>query len=75
MIDEKAKAILMLGLLNDAYADTRNMIYYLQDFLMSHPEWSGDLEKYGIKEVLELARELERIILESMDKLKRVVES
>jgi len=75
MIDEKAKAILMLGLLNDAYADTRNMIYYLQDFLMSHPEWSGDLEKYGIKEVLELARELERMILESMDKLKRVVES
>uniref|UniRef100_A0A7C2SFD9 HEPN domain-containing protein n=1 Tax=Archaeoglobus fulgidus TaxID=2234 RepID=A0A7C2SFD9_ARCFL len=74
-MDEKAKAILMLGLLNDAYADTRNMIYYLQDFLMSHPEWSGDLEKYGIKEVLELARELERIILESMDKLKRVVES
>uniref|UniRef100_A0A7C3ZE78 Uncharacterized protein n=1 Tax=Archaeoglobus fulgidus TaxID=2234 RepID=A0A7C3ZE78_ARCFL len=74
-MDEKAKAILMLGLLNDAYADTRNMIYYLQDFLMSHPEWSGDLEKYGIKEVLELARELERMILESMDKLKRVVES
>ncbi|WP_290623666.1 MULTISPECIES: hypothetical protein [unclassified Archaeoglobus] len=73
VMDERAKAMLMLGLLNDAFADTRNMVYYLQDFLMSHPEMIEDIKKFGLMDVLEEARNLERKIMDSMDKLKRVL--
>lgn len=71
--DEKARAMLMLGLLNDAFGDLRNIIYYLQDFVMSHPEMAEELDKLGLMEILQDARELERKILESMEKLKKIV--
>ncbi len=45
-MDDKAKAMLMLGLLNDAFGDVRNLIYYLRDFVNSHQDWSEDIERY-----------------------------
>lgn len=73
-MDEKARAMLMLGLLNDAFGDVRGMLYYLQDFVMSHPEMKDEMEEFGLNEVVEMAKELERKILEKMDVLKRVIE-
>ncbi|AIG97978.1 MULTISPECIES: cytochrome c biogenesis protein ResB [Archaeoglobus] len=74
VMDEKAKAMLMLGVLNDAFGDIRNMIYYLQDFIYSHPDWAEDFEKLGLNDVLNAARELEKLTLEKMDLLKRIAE-
>jgi hypothetical protein len=74
VMDERAKAILMLGVLNDAFGDIRNMIYYLQDFIYSHPDWAEDFDRMGLNEVLNAARELEKLTLEKMDLLKRIVE-
>lgn len=74
VMDERAKAILMLGVLNDAFGDIRNMIYYLQDFIYSHPDWAEDFDRMGLNDVLNAARELEKLTLEKMDLLKRIVE-
>ncbi len=70
-MDRKSRALLMLGLLNDAFGDVRGMLYYLQDFINSHPEMKYDIEKFGLHEVVEVARELEAKILEKMDRLKK----
>jgi tripartite-type tricarboxylate transporter receptor subunit TctC len=63
----------MLGLLNDAYGDTRNILYYLNDFIVSHPEMAEEIEEFGLKGVIRKAEELEKAIAESMEKLKEVV--
>ncbi len=73
-MDSKSRALLMLGLLNDAFGDVRGMLYYLQDFINSRPEMKDDIEKFGLKEVVEMARELEAKILEKMDRLKEIIE-
>ncbi len=73
-MDSKSRALLMLGLLNDAFGDVRGMLYYLQDFINSHPEMRSDVEKFGLEEVVEVAKELEAKILEKMDELKKVIE-
>ena len=74
-MDEKAKALLMLGVLNDVFGDARNIVYYLQDFVYSHPDWVQDFEKMGLYDILNAARELERLALEKMDSLKKIAES
>ncbi len=74
-MDRKARAMLMLGLLNDAFGDVRSMLYYLQDFIVSHPEMASEVVEFGIDEVVEKARELEKKIVESMDKLKLMLDS
>lgn len=61
--------------MNDVFADVRNMLYYLQDFIMSHPDWREDIEKMGLNEIVESAKELERLTLEKMNELKKIVES
>jgi len=73
MFDEKAKALLALGILNDAFGDVRNMIYYLRDYAASQ-EWE-DIERFGIAEVINSAVELEKLILRKMDFLKKLLES
>ncbi|WP_202319687.1 hypothetical protein [Archaeoglobus neptunius] len=73
-MDRKARAMLMLGVLNDAFGDTRNMVYYLQDFVMSHVDWD-EIREFGVDEVLDSARDLEKLILEKMERLKEVIES
>ncbi|MET1124686.1 MAG: hypothetical protein ABWW66_05415 [Archaeoglobaceae archaeon] len=75
MFDEKSRAILVLGVLNDVFADVRNIIYYLQDFIASHPDWKEDFERIGLNEVLEAAMTLERLTLEKMNELKKIVET
>jgi len=72
-MDRKARAMLILGLLNDAYGDVRNILYYLQDFTISHASMAKDMEEFGILEIIESARELESKIVKAMDKLKLVV--
>ncbi len=69
-MDEKAKAMLMLGVLNDVFGDVRNMVYYLQDFLYSHPDWAEDFDKMGLNDVLNAARELEKLTLEKWNWLR-----
>ncbi len=72
-MNDKAKAMLMLGLLNDAFGDVRNLIYYMRDFVNSHQDWSEDIKRYGIYEVIKHSEELEKIIARSMDRLKEIV--
>jgi hypothetical protein len=73
-MDEKTRVLLILGLLNDAFGDVRQMIYYLNDFILSHPEMSEEIEKFGLKDVIEKAQELEKLILNIMENLKTVVD-
>ncbi|MCS7121136.1 MAG: hypothetical protein NZ895_00810 [Archaeoglobaceae archaeon] len=71
-MDKETKALLVLGLLNEAFGDVRSMIYYIRDFVESYRDWKKELEEFGVFEVLENAERLEKIIIEKMDLLKRL---
>ncbi len=73
-MDRKTKAMLILGLLNEAFVDVRNMLYYLQDFVLSHPEMREEIDEFGLNEVVNFAKDFERKIVEKMDVLKEIVE-
>lgn len=69
MFDREAKAMLILGLLNDAYGDARTIIHYLNDFRVSHPEMK-EIKEFGLDEVIDKAIELQNVILKTMEKIK-----
>ena len=73
MFDEKSRAMLMLVMLNDIFADAASSVRNLRDFIASHPEMRGEMEKYGMIELLEKAEEFEKSVIEVMDRLKKVV--
>ncbi|RLI77239.1 hypothetical protein DRP05_10755 [Archaeoglobales archaeon] len=67
MFDRETKAMLILGLLNDAYGDVRTMIHYLNDFRLSHPEMK-EVKEFGLDGVVDKAIELQNNILKAMEK-------
>jgi len=69
MFDRKTNAMLILGLLNDAYGDVRTMIHYLNDFRLSHSEME-ELKEFELDKVIDKAIELQNSILKSMEKVK-----
>ncbi len=75
MFDEKSRAMLMLVMLNDIFADAASSTRNLRDFIASHPEMMEEMEKYGLIELLEKAEDFERKVLEVMDRLKKIVYS
>ncbi len=75
MFDEKSRAMLMLVMLNDIFADAASSVRNLRDFIASHPEMAEEIEKYRLKELLEKAEEFEEMVIEIMDELKKVVYS
>ncbi len=75
MFDEKSRAMLMLVMLNDIFADAASSVRNLGDFITSHPEMAEEIEKYRLKELLKKAEEFEEMVIEIMDELKKVVYS
>ncbi len=73
MFDEKSRAMLMLVMLNDIFADAASSVRNLRDFITSHPEMMEEMEKYGLIELLEKAEEFEKSVIDVMDRLKKVV--
>lgn len=69
MFDRKTRGMLVLGLLNDAYGDVRTIIYYLNDFRLSHPEME-EIKEFGLDEVIDKAIELQDAILKNMERIK-----
>jgi len=72
-MDKRARAMLILALLNEAYSDLRRIIGYVEDFIGSHPEMEREIDEYGVREFLKSAGELERKLEEVMDRVKKVV--
>ena len=72
MFDKKTNAMLILGLLNDAYGDVKSIVYYLNDFRMSHPEME-EIKEFELDKIIEKAIELENLILDSMNRIKNEV--
>ncbi len=70
-MDRRAKAMLILAILNEAYSDVRTMMNYLEDFLGSHPEMEREFEEYGFKGIIEYVNELGRRIEEVMERVKK----
>ncbi|AEA47413.1 hypothetical protein Arcve_1409 [Archaeoglobus veneficus SNP6] len=68
--DRKARLLLMLGMLNDVYADTASTVVNLRDFMSSHPEMREEIEEFGLNDLLSSATEFEKRVLEVMEKLK-----
>ena len=73
MFDRKARVMLMLALLNEAYGDIRSIVTSLEDFISSHPEMRDEIEEFKLRELLSEAVNLERKILDAMESMKRVV--
>ena len=72
MFDKKTNAMLILGLLNDAYGDVKSIVYYLNDFRMSHPEME-EIKEFELNKIIEKTIELENLILDSMNRIKNEV--
>ena len=73
MFDRKARVMLMLALLNEAYGDIRSIITCLEDFISSHPEMEDEIEEFKLRDLLEDAINFEKMLLDVMEKMKRVV--
>jgi len=71
--DRKTKLLLLLGVLNDAYADAASTIVNLQDFVSSHPDMQEEIDEFDVISILNKAKELEKLILEVMDRIKSEV--
>jgi len=66
MFDRKTRLMLMLGLLNDAYAEVRSIVVSVSDFIGSHPEMREEVEEFKLGEIVEEAMKLEKKIFEVM---------
>ncbi len=71
MFDRKTRMMLLLGVLNDCFGDVRTTIGNISDFMASHS--FEEMEELGLREILEKAQELEKKILEAMDKAKKEI--
>ena len=73
MFDRKTRLMLMLGLLNDAYAEVRSIVVSVSDFIGSHPEMREEVEEFKLGEIVEEAMKLEKKIFEVMEEMKREI--
>ena len=71
MFDRKTRMMLLLGILNDCFGDVRSTITNISDFMASHS--FEEIEELELREILEKAQELEKKILEAMDKAKKEI--
>ncbi len=72
MFDRKTRMMLLLGVLNDCFGDVRSTITNITDFIASHRDFD-EIEELELREILEKAHELERKIIEAMDKAKKEI--
>ncbi|AIY90853.1 hypothetical protein [Geoglobus acetivorans] len=72
MFDRKTRMMLIMGVLNDCFGDVRTTIANLSEFIASHPDFK-EIDELELREILNKAYELERKILETMDKAKKEV--
>ncbi|NOY11152.1 MAG: hypothetical protein GXO67_03515 [Archaeoglobi archaeon] len=72
MFDRKTRMMLIMGVLNDCFGDIRTTITNLSDFVGSHPDFE-EIDELELREILNMAMELERKILEAMDKAKKEI--
>jgi hypothetical protein len=73
MFDRKTRLLLVLGLLNDAYTETKSIIVFISDFIKSHPEMR-EIKEYELDKILNDAISLEKRIFDVMSELKREIE-
>ncbi len=73
MFDRKARLLLLLGLLNDAYADAKTISVNLKDFIGSHPEMRDEVEQFKLLDLLNDVSDLERRIDDIMTSIKKEV--
>ncbi len=71
MFDRKTRMMLLLGVLNDCFGDVRSTIANISDFMASHS--FEEMEELELREILQKAQELEKKILEAMDKAKKEI--
>ncbi|MBE8538889.1 hypothetical protein [Geoglobus acetivorans] len=72
MFDRKTRMMLIMGVLNDCFGDVRTTIVNLSEFIASHPDFD-EIDELELREILNKAYELERKIVETMDKAKKEV--
>jgi len=72
MFDRKTRMMLLLGVLNDCFGDVRSTIANITDFIASHRDFD-EIDELELREILEKAHELERKIVEAMDKAKKEI--
>lgn len=72
MFDRKTRMMLILGVLNDCFGDIRTTITNLSDFVGSHPDFE-EIDELELREILNMAIELERKIVEAMDRAKKEI--
>jgi hypothetical protein len=75
MFDRETRLLLILGLLNDAFAEARSISVNLRDFIGSHPEMGEEIEEFELLDLLNQVSELERRIDELMSSIKKEVYS
>jgi len=73
VFDRKTRLLLMLGMLNDVYGDTASAVLSIQDFIASHPEMQEEIREFELISILNKAKEFEKLILDTMDKIKAEV--
>lgn len=74
MFDRKTRMMLLLGMLNDCFGDVRSTIANISDFIASHRDFE-EIEELELRNILEKAHELEKKILEAMDRAKKEIYS
>ncbi|WP_457591704.1 hypothetical protein [Geoglobus sp.] len=72
MFDRKTRMMLILGVLNDCFGDIRTTITNLSDFVGSHPDFE-EIDELELREILNMAIELERKIVDAMDRAKKEI--
>lgn len=72
MFDRKTRMMLLLGVLNDCFGDIRSTIVNLSEFIGSHPDFE-EIDELEVREILNMAYDLERKIREAMDKAKKEI--
>ncbi len=72
MFDRKTRLMLILGLLNDCFGDVRSTMVNLSDFISSHPDFE-EIDEFGLRDLLKDVEELDRKIVEIMDRIKKEV--
>lgn len=73
MFERKTRLMLLLGLLNDAYAEAKSIIVSIGDFIESHPEMRDEIEEFRLAEVVSEATNLEKKIFDIMEELKKEI--
>ncbi len=72
MFDRKTRMMLILGVLNDCFGDIKTTITNLSDFVGSHPDFE-EIDELELREILNMAIELERKIVDAMDRAKKEI--